>query len=126
MNIAGYEAPTEIADAVEAIKEVYKHKLDSGGGLLHSEIDDGNLESLPDDDDIDSAVCHVTGKRYSPIRRKRYKACVAALEKLTVEGREFACYVAHGHDANEWISEQMKYSGQCPCCDEYDMRELVR
>ncbi len=115
--------PHEITEAVDAIKEVYR--FESGGGYLHGIIDDGNVDCLPDDEEIDAAISHKTGRRYPFKTRERYKRCVNALWKLTCDGREFACHLAHGHDANEWVWEHIQHIGECPHCSEFDVSDLV-
>ncbi len=117
------ELPEQLQEAVDAIKEVYR--FDSGGGYLHSTIDDGNVDSLPSDEDIDEAINWKNGKRYSPQARKRYKRCVDALWKLTIDGRECACAIAHGQDVNEWINAHIESTGECHCCSDFELSDLI-
>lgn len=98
--------PAEISDAVEAILAVYRYH--QGGGFLHCEIDDGNLECLPDEV---PKVCPYTGKRFTAKTRERYQRCVDALWKLSLDGRYLACHIAHDGDPEEWMDDHEASTG---------------
>lgn len=116
----------EISEAVEAIKAVLKHE--PSGGMLHCEISDGNLDCIPSAEDIHERrkeQSPQTGKPYTKAAISRFQRCVAALDKLTIDGRGYACQLAHHGEANSWIDEYMRGNGQCPCCDTFNEDELI-
>lgn len=102
----------EIQDAVDAVRAVLKRE--PHGGYLHCYISDGNLSTLPFVEDINGLRKEVnpeTGKPYAQSLIRRYRNCVMALEKLTEDGREFACHLAHDHDKWGWIEEYERLYG---------------
>lgn len=87
-----------VLDIQPLIKKVYK--FSSGGGNLHSAIDDGNLDCIATPEEIRSQNWVEAGKAQLNAECK----CAEALAALDLEEREAACGLFHGDidaDGNE-------------------------
>lgn len=114
----------EIEEALKAIQAVFKYE--PSGGYLHSIISDGNLDCLPsveDIDDLKKTGNPWTGESYTAATLRRYRRCIEALEKLTIEGREYAHAIYCGY-VDDWLEERERMERLCEV-SEFNERDMI-